>query len=275
VPPILSEAVTFPLQRFRALWQVAPPHKTAIVATHVRLSPLPLMLPQAAAAALRTILKPLSRVLAGIIAVRIIRFVLKRVGKVKVLDKEFERDVELWFRASLVLLLSTANMEHILFGWIPFDMQDRYASLGMALRLLLVMGVIETMPDQEIFSVLHRGPPAVPFGKGFLSRLWKARKPILSGMFNQHIKRSSPVFAILAAIFGGDKGTDAWAVGWCCYAIALFQYLYIALVTSSDKAQEALVMFDEQMKAMRQELKDSLSTDPPGSESTPTTPSKT
>ncbi len=219
------------------------------------------MLPQAAAAALRTIIKPISRLVAGVVAARIIRFVLKRVGKVKVLDKELERDIELWFRASLVMLLATANMEHLFFGWIPFDLHDRYSSIGMALRLLLVMGVIESMPDQEFFSVLHRGPKPVPFGRGFFARLWAARKALFSGMFNQHIKRSSPVLAILAAIFGGERGSDAWAIGWTCYTMALVQYLYIALVTSSDKAKNALELFDEQMRSLRTELKDAISLD--------------
>ena len=230
-----------------------------------------LMLPQAAATALRTVIKPISRLVAGIVAARIIRFVLKRVGKVKVLDHELERDIEMWFRASLVLLLATANMEHLFFGWIPFDLHDRYSSIGMALRLLLVMGVIETMPDQEFFSVLHRGPKWEPPGKRFFARVWAARKSLFAGMFNQHIKRSSPVLAILAAIFGGERGSDAWAIGWMCYTMALVQYLYIALVTSSDKAKDALAKFDEQMRAMRSDLKEAIETDdaPPAVSSDP------
>jgi hypothetical protein len=152
-------------------------------------------------------------------------------------------------------------MEHLFFGWIPFDLHDRWSSIGMALRLLLVMGVIESMPDQEFFSVLHRGPKPVPFGRGFFSRLWAARGALFSGVFNQHIKRSSPVLAILAAIFGGERGTDAWVIGWSCYTMALVQYLYIALVTSSDKARNALELFDAQINSLRTELKDAISTD--------------
>lgn len=209
---------------------------------------------QVAAQALNQLLRPVSRVIAGVVAVRLCRFIMRRVGKVQVMDAEFERDIEHWFRASLVLLVATANVEGLLFGWVKFDMEGHWTWLILGLRLLIVAGVIEAMPDQEIFAILHRGPPKVPPGRGFLRRLWDARREIGSGIFNQHIKRSSPVFAFLAAIFGGPPGGDAWIVGWTCYALCVGQFLYIALVTSKDMAREALEQFDAQVSEIRQTL---------------------
>ena len=216
------------------------------------------MLPQIFAQIFRQLLKPISRLIAGLLAAKVIRFFLKRWGKVKVLDAEFERDIEHWFRASLVLLLATANMEDVFFGWIPFNLQERYAWIGLGLRVLLVISVIETMPDQELYAVLHRGPPKVPFTRRFFKCCWEQRRRISSGIWHQHIKRSSPVLAILAAIFGGAIGTDAWAVGWTCYSLGISQYLYIALVTSKDKASEALQEFDDKVIEMRRELEASV-----------------
>jgi hypothetical protein len=209
---------------------------------------------QVAAQALSQLLRPVSRVIAGVIAVRVCRFIMKRVGKVQVIDAEFERDIEHWFRASLVLLVATANVEGLLFGWVRFDLEGHWTWLILGLRLLIVAGVIEAMPDQEIFAILHRGPPKVPFGRGFFRRWWDARREICGGIFNQHIKRSSPVFAFLAAIFGGPPGSDAWIVGWMCYALSVGQFLYIALVTSKDMAREALTQFDAQVSEIRQSL---------------------
>jgi hypothetical protein len=209
---------------------------------------------QVAAQALSQLLRPVSRVIAGVIAVRVCRFIMKRVGKVQVIDAEFERDIEHWFRASLVLLVATANVEGLLFGWVRFDLEGHWTWLILGLRLLIVAGVIEAMPDQEIFAILHRGPPKVPFGRGFFRRWWDARREICGGIFNQHIKRSSPVFAFLAAIFGGPPGSDAWIVGWTCYALSVGQFLYIALVTSKDMAREALTQFDAQVSEIRQSL---------------------
>ncbi|OAI56391.1 hypothetical protein AYO49_00900 [Verrucomicrobiaceae bacterium SCGC AG-212-N21] len=137
---------------------------------------------------------------------------------------------------------------------VRFDLEGHWTWLILGLRLLIVVGVIEAMPDQEIFAILHRGPPNVPFGRGFFRRWWEARQVIFGGIFNQHIKRSSPVFAFLAAIFGGPPGSDAWLVGWTCYALSVGQFLYIALVTSKDMAREALTQFDAHVSEIRQSL---------------------
>ncbi len=216
------------------------------------------MLPQIFAQIFRQLLKPISRLIAGLLAAKVIRFFLKRWGKIKVLDAEFERDIEHWFRASLVLLLATANTEDFFFGWIPFNLQERYVWIGLGLRVLLVMSVIETMPDHELYAVLHRGPPKIPLTRRFFKCCWEQRRRISSGIFHQHLKRSSPVLAILAAIFGGPSGTDAWAVGWTCYSLAIAQYLYIALATSKDKAADALLEFDTQVLEMRLDLEASV-----------------
>lgn len=210
---------------------------------------------QVAAQALSQLLRPISRLIAGVLAVKVCRFVMKRLGNVRVIDAEFERDIEHWFRASLVLLVATANVEGLLFGWVRLDLEGHWGWLFFGLRLFIVTGVIEAMPDQEIFAILHRGPPTVRFGRGFWRRLWEARRPISRGIFNQHMKRSSPVFAFLAAIFGGPRGTDAWMVGWTCYALCVGQFLYIALVTSKDMAREALERFDAQVDEIRRSLK--------------------
>lgn len=222
------------------------------------------MILQVAAQALNQLLRPVSRVIAGVLAVKVCRFIMKRVGRVQVIDAEFERDIEHWFRASLVLLFATANVEGLLFGWVRFDMDGHWTWLILGLRLLIVAGVIESMPDQEIFAILHRGPPKVPFGPGFLPRLWAARSAIGKGVFNQHIKRSSSVFAFLAAIFGGPPGGDAWLVGWTCYSLCVGQFLYIALVTSKDMAREALDHFDAQVSSLRQSIEQSVAERPGG-----------
>ena len=130
--------------------------------------------------------------------------------------------------------------------------------IGLGLRVLLVMSVIETMPDHELYAVLHRGPPKIPLTRRFFKCCWEQRRRISSGIFHQHLKRSSPVLAILAAIFGGPSGTDAWAVGWTCYSLAIAQYLYIALATSKDKAADALLEFDTQVLEMRRDLEASV-----------------
>lgn len=222
-----------------------------LLAQHALLSTVSAMFLQVAAQALNQLLRPVSRVIAGVLAVKVCRFIMKRVGRVQVIDAEFERDIEHWFRASLVLLVATANVEGLLFGWVRMDMEGHWTWLILGLRLLIVAGVIEAMPDQEIFAILHRGPPKVPFGPGFLSRLWGARSTIGKGVLNQHIKRSSPVFGFLAAIFGGPPGGDAWLVGWTCYVLCIGQFLYIALVTSKDMAREALDHFDAQVNEIR------------------------
>ena len=52
-------------------------------------------------------------------------------------------------------------------------------------------------------------------------------------------------------IFGGRSYV---AVGWCCYAAAVAQFLVIGLVSSRDKALDVLNEFDRQVQLRRKEL---------------------
>jgi len=211
--------------------------------------------------ALRPLLKPLTRFLIGALAIPLFRLFLRRVVRLQELDRELEKDLEQWFRASLLLLVATANMEHLLFDWVPLDLQDGHGWVGVAFRLLLAIGVIEGMPDQALFSIIHPGPPPLRLCR---RQPWFGLRdqfvPYLRGLACQHLNRSSPVLAIMAAIFGGNPAVDGeyghWVVGWACYGLAIAQYLVIGLVTSKDKALDALSEFDRQVARRREELLD-------------------
>ncbi|WP_459558033.1 DNA topoisomerase I [Lacunimicrobium album] len=204
-------------------------------------------------------LKPLGRLFLGLLAIPIFRFVMRRLLRVQEIDEELEKDLEQWFKASLVLLAATANMEDTLFGWI-LPTQDVGQILAttqnswweawlVGMRLLLVIGVIEAMPDQALFSVIHPGPPKLYFDrkKGLLCCAKEQWFPYCKGFLCQHISRSSPVFAILSAILHDGAG-------WFCYVMAIVQYLIIGLVTSRDRALDVLSEFDKQIEMRRQEI---------------------
>ena len=157
-------------------------------------------------------------------------------------------------RAALILLVATANMEHFLFGWVPLDLEGDQSWIGVFFRLLLVIGVIELMPDQALFSVLHSGPMGLPVGKRMIQELWTDRIKWLKKVGCMHLNRSSPVFAMMSAIFGGDPDTAAATIGWVCYFLAIIQYLIIALITSADKAGDLLTNFDRAVAEQREEL---------------------
>jgi len=173
------------------------------------------------------------------------------VVRLQDLDAELEKDLEQGFRGSLLLLVATRNMEETLFGWVHEAWQGDMQWVTMGLRLLLAVGVIEAMPDQELFSVIHRGPPKLNFRWewSFLREIREKFWEIIKGLICQHLNRSSPVFAILAAIAPG------W-IGWVCYGLAILQYLIIGLVTSRDKALDVLAEFDRQVAIRRRELVD-------------------
>lgn len=202
---------------------------------------------------IKPFLKPVVRIISGVLAIPLFRFLLRRVLRIHTSDAELERDLELWFRGSIVLLAATANLEDALFGWIPWQ-QSEDPWLIMLLRLLLAIGVIEAMPDQELFSLLHHGPPGLQLGRGALRRIWEQRRDWIRGLFVLHLKRSSPVLVIMAVVFGGPAGTIDRAVGWWCYGFAILQYLIIALVTDRDRAAGIMVTFDREVEVMRQEL---------------------
>ena len=208
---------------------------------------------------LRPLLKPGMRLLVGVLAIPLFRWFLRRVVRLQELDRELEKDLEQWFRGSLLLLIATANMERLLFDWVPLDLRENHAWVAVAFRLLLAIGVIEAMPDQQLFSIIHPGPQPLAPRRG---RPWFGLKgqikPYLKGMLCQHLARSSPVLAIMAAIFGGNPHSaaevDHCVVGWVCYGLAITQYLIIGLVTSRDMAVDALSEFDRQVALRREDL---------------------
>jgi hypothetical protein len=153
----------------------------------------------------RSILRPISRVMVGLIAIPIFRFIMRKVFRLHDLDQELEKDLEEWFRGALLLLAATANMEHLLFGWMQrVDWLDRADWLTMGLRLMLAISVIEAMPDQELFAVLHPGPPKMEKGKNVLVQLWTKKWKFLKGFVCRHLNRSSPVLAMMCAIIGSQ-----------------------------------------------------------------------
>lgn len=153
----------------------------------------------------RSVLRPITRVVVGFIAIPVFRFILRRVFRLQDLDVELEKDLEQWFRGALLLLAASANMEHLLFGWMErVEWLERMDWLTMGLRLMLAIGVIEAMPDQELFAVIHPGPPKIKPGKRFLAEIWQKKWAFLKGFVCQHLNRSSPVLAMMAAIVGAQ-----------------------------------------------------------------------
>lgn len=266
----------------------------------------------------KSVLRPITRVLVGLIAIPIFRFIMRKVFRLQDLDDELEKDLEQWFRGALLLLAATANMEHLLFGWVDrLDWMDRMDWLTMGLRLMLAISVIEAMPDQELFAVIHPGPPKIKPGRSALKTFWRLKWSFLKGFVCQHLNRSSPVLAMMAAIVGAQLLTlsdadrakvdnanlvvntyclqfgsctpmqaplamgayyvqsydernkltevsqlnsdirrhqERWIVGWCCYLLAITQYLIIGLVTSRDRALDVLSEFDRAVAERRREL---------------------
>jgi len=228
------------------------------------------------------IVRPVTRVLVGVIAVPLFRVFLHRVVKMETLDAELTKDLEQWVRGSVLLLLATANVEYALFGSenAPFralgghvvaiddgsDIPDEetpeerkarrrrneFFWLSLGVRLLLALGVIEAMRDQALFAIIHPGPSRLLFPKGHRMRAIKEQwKPFCKGVICRHLDRTSSVFAIMAVIFGGKSHAT---VGWVCYCLAIVQFLIIGLVSSRDKALDVLSEFDKQMDARRKEL---------------------
>ncbi|MGQ0635192.1 MAG: DNA topoisomerase I [Planctomycetaceae bacterium] len=216
---------------------------------------------------LSPILRPLIRLLVGFIAVPVIRIFAQRILRLDRFSEELTKDIEQWVRGSLLLLIATRNFEYAILdklipGDVPWTPGDPLGWLSLGLRLLLAVGVIEAMPDQALFSIIHPGPSRLLFPRG---RRWQALCeqfwPLCKGILCRHLDRSSAVFAILSVIFGGDKHQT---VGWVCYGLAITQFLIIGLVSSRDKALDVLSEFDQQMERRRHELKEGLA--PPSGE---------
>jgi hypothetical protein len=201
---------------------------------------------------LTPVLKPAARFLVGLIAIPLLRAVRSRISPSKQWDEELEKDLEQWFRASLVLFLATKNIEIVIATWISekhpdFDLDHNW--WFAAGRLLLAIGVIESMPDQQLFSIIHPGPPRLVWYPeiGLRENIRRQVIPFFKGVLSMHLNRSSAVFAILAVIFDGR-------LGWIFYVLAITQYLIIGLITSRDKVIDALSQFDREIARRRQEL---------------------
>lgn len=199
---------------------------------------------------LRTLTKPFTRFFLGFIAIPIFRFLMRKVARVQAIDEELEKDLEQWFRGSLLLLVATANMEQSLFSWLSEATRDSW--FFEAGRILLAISVIEGMPDQALFAIIHPGPQKPILKKGQILRgLVQYIPPFSKGMLCQHLNRSSPVFAILSVLHSGS-------VGWVCYGFAIVQYLIIGLVTSRDRAVDVLSQFDAVIARQREEIEAEL-----------------
>lgn len=200
---------------------------------------------------LRLITKPVTRMLLKLIAIPIFRFLLKYLLRVEVISKELEKDLTQWFRASVLLLFATHNMEEILFQTSTRDYKHETLidAVLFGLRLFLAIGCIEGMPDQELFRFIHPGPPKLKSKKfgAIVQELRQDWRAWLWGVACIHLSRASPVFAIITVFQIGP-------VGWLCYWLAVAQYLVIGLATSRDKAIDVLTSFDAEVAARRAEL---------------------
>jgi hypothetical protein len=199
---------------------------------------------------LQPLLKPVIRLFLGVVAIPFFRLFVRRVVKVQEINQELEKDLEQWFRGALLLLIATKNMEESLFSWVTQETLD--GPLFLAGRLLLAISVVEGMPDQSLFALIHPGPQPPKFKqKKIVWSLICYIPQLFKGIICQHLNRSSPVFAILAVLVAGK-------MGWICYGIALAQYLLIGLVTSRDKALNVLQRFDAAVDGQRQRLESEL-----------------
>ena len=199
----------------------------------------------------RPIARPLTRLIISLVTLPALRFVFRHVSTLERLDDELEKDLAEWFRGAFLLFLVTANVEVLLWhNVIPFpELLDKHGWVGVGLRLMLAVAVVQLMPDQELFTVIHPGPrlPRLHHGTSRWEQFAKCWKHLCVEFLCQHLSRSSPVLAMLAVIFTGP-------VGWICYGLAIFQYLIIGLMTSRATAVNVLLVFDEQVAARRREL---------------------
>ncbi len=215
---------------------------------------------------LSPIVRPCTRLIIGLIVVPLFRRARRRFtnATVTIADDEFDKDIEQWTRGAVLLFVATRNFEEWLQHFLTNDL-SRWLQVKMNLewnlnfsegnfliaagRLMVAIGVIESMPDQQLFSIIHPGLKKLPFDrqKGLIGNVRNLFIPVLKGIACQHLNRSSPVFAILAVIFGGPTG-------WACYGLAITQYLIIGLVTSRDRALDVLSEFDRQIQIQREQI---------------------
>ena len=213
---------------------------------------------------LSPIVRPCTRLFVGLLAIPAFRTVRRSLIHSNERDLELEKDLEQWTRGAILLFVATRNFEHWLQGflklavneWMKFSThihwelafsdQNLWLAAG---RLMVAIGVIESMPDQQLFSLIHPGLSKLPLDRqqGIVANLKGVWRPLLRGVACHHLSRSSPVFAILAVIFPGTAG-------WVCYLLAIVQYLIIGLVTSRDRALDVLSAFDREIELQRNKL---------------------
>jgi hypothetical protein len=185
---------------------------------------------------LEPLIRPLARSCLGSAATWLVRVCLPRLARGAALDDELRADVGRWLGASLLLLAATRNLEQQLFGLVELVLNGevRYATLYC--RMLLAIGVIQAMPDQELFPIVH--PCRLRLNLAALlapEACCGELRLLLWSLLCQHLYRSSPCLAILAIVAPG-------AVGWICYTLAVVQYLTMALMTPRQAALAALLL---------------------------------
>ena len=213
---------------------------------------------------LSPIVRPCTRLFVGLLAVPAFRSIRRGLTHSTERDEELEKDLEQWTRGAILLLVATRNFELwfqdflklVINEWMEFEtkihwvweISDNKVWL-VAGRLMLAIGVIESMPDQQLFSIIHPGLRGLPIDwkKGFIENLKQGWRPVMKGVACHYLSRSSPVFAILAVLFSGTPG-------WTCFILAIAQYLIIGLVTSRDGALNVLSAFDRQIEIQRNKL---------------------
>jgi hypothetical protein len=205
---------------------------------------------------LASLLRPLIRILVGLIAIPLFRMFVRRVIREKKLSDELIKDLELWFRGSILLFLATRNFELLLLNYVagktelPLeDLTSDFGWISMGMRLLLAIGVIQSMPDQDLFAIIHVGSfkLSLPAGER-VSAFRRQFVPLVKSIVCRHLDRSSAVFAILAVVLPPGKAV------WICYVVAITQFLIIGLVSSKDKALDVLAKFDDQIHRRRLQL---------------------
>jgi len=214
---------------------------------------------------LSPIVRPCTRLIVGLFAVPAFRRVRRSFSSSTERDLELEKDLEQWTRGAILLLVATRNFEYgfreflkvAVNEWMHFstrihwdlEFSDKSSVLLLAGRLMVAVGVVESMPDQQLFSIIHPGLRgiSIDWKKGVIENLKLSCRPVLKGLACHHLSRSSPVLAILAVIIPGSPG-------WICYVLAIVQYLIIGLVTSRDRALDVLSEFDRQIEIQRNKL---------------------
>ncbi len=222
---------------------------------------------------LSPIVRPCTRILVGIVAIPTYRRVRRSFVASQEHDLELEKDLEQWTRGSILLLVATRNFEYglreflkyLVNDWLHLSTQihweltfsDRNIWVAAG-RLMVAIGVVEIMPDQQLFSVIHPGLREITYDRkrGLWENIRIGWRPALKGLACHHLSRSSPVLAILAVII------PDWQ-GWLCFFLAITQYLIIGLVTSRDRALDVLSAFDRQIEIQRSKLIQEFHIKPP------------